>query len=107
MKKKLKTIIAIILVVVLLGGCGNNMIVDGKEIRTFGLIGNALNDESIADVKQSNIKYKIIWGNVFWGIVLFETIVMPVYFFGFSIFEPIGEMEAKYYDSWKNNKKSI
>lgn len=33
---------------------------------------------------------KLVVGNLVWGIILMETIVMQIYFFGFSIFEPIG-----------------
>ena len=40
---------------------------------------------------DTNIKYEVIWGNLVLGILLCETIVAPVYFFGFSLFEPVGE----------------
>ncbi len=40
--------------------------------------------------KNPNIEYKVIWGNVFWGIVFFETIVVPVIIFGWYLYEPVG-----------------
>jgi len=37
----------------------------------------------------------MIWGNIIWGVILFVTVIAPIYFFGFSMFEPIGEMKAE------------
>jgi len=43
------------------------------------------------DTKQNpNIEYELVWGNLIWGCVLVETIIAPVYFFGWSLWEPIG-----------------
>ena len=50
-----------------------------------------LNEDS---KKNPDIEYEPIWGNIVWGIILIETIIAPVYFFGFSLFEPIGEKPA-------------
>jgi hypothetical protein len=33
--------------------------------------------------------YEIIPGNVVWSVILIETIIAPVYFVGFSMFEPV------------------
>lgn len=84
-----KTIIGLILTCLLLMSCGQNKIINGKNIETTGLIGIALNDPSVASIKEPGVKYHIIWGNVIWGVILFETIVAPIYFFGFSMFEPV------------------
>lgn len=85
-----KIVIGLMLVCLLLVSCGSNKVINGKEIETFGLIGSALNDPSIATIKEPGIKYQVIWGNVIWGVILFETIVAPIYFYGFSMFEPVG-----------------
>ena len=84
----MKTIIILVCVFFLLFtiACGNNKIINGKEYETYGLINK---DE----VRNPNIKYKPIWGNIIWGCVLAETIIAPIYFFGFSMFEPIKENE--------------
>jgi len=64
-------------------GCGNTKVINGVEYDTYGLIN--------ADKKKNpEIEYEVIWGNVIWGAVLVETIIAPIYFFGFSLFEPVG-----------------
>lgn len=44
--------------------------------------------------KNKNIEYEVVWGNVIWGALLFETIIAPIYFFGFDLFEPVGKKGA-------------
>jgi hypothetical protein len=65
-------------------GCGDTKVIDGVEYDTYGIL-NSNNK------KNEKIEYDYIVGNVVWGIILFETIIAPVYFFGFSLFEPVGE----------------
>jgi len=67
-------------------GCGDSKVIDGKEIQTYGLI----NKE---EVRDPNIKYRLVVGNVVWGFVLAETIAAPIYFFGFSIYEPVEKIK--------------
>lgn len=64
-------------------GCGETKIIDGIEYDTYGLF-----DE--AEKRNPNIQYEIIPGNIVWSIVLVETIGAPIYFIGFSMYEPIG-----------------
>ena len=91
----MKRIFIYILAFIFFVGCGHNMMVNGKERKTIGLINIALNDPSLFEIKHPDTKYKIIWGNVIWGVLLFETVVAPIYFYGFSMFEPVGSMETK------------
>ena len=81
----MKRIIAVILAIAImsLAGCGSDMVINGKNHSTYGLI-NA--DQE----KDPAVKYRVVVGNVVWGIILFETIIAPVYFFGFSLYEPVG-----------------
>jgi len=81
----MKRIIATLLIVATLGltACGNDMVIGGKNYSTYGLI-NA--DQE----KDPNIKYKVIVGNIIWSVILIETIAAPVYFLGFSLYQPIG-----------------
>ncbi len=81
MTRKLAAILMICLVVLV--GCADTKVIDGVEYDTYGFLSQ---DEK----KNPDIRYEVVWGNVFWGVVLFETIVAPVYFFGFSIWEPKG-----------------
>jgi len=89
MKKisKLATVLAICLIFLLcvsLAGCGNTKVIDGVEYDTYGLFDK---DEK----KNPNIQYELVWGNIIWGAILCETIVAPIYFYGFSMWEPVGK----------------
>ena len=82
----MKKTIAKILIVAFLGaslsGCGDSKIIKNKEIPTYGLFNPG--------DKYEGVEYKVIFGNVVWGILLIETIIAPIYFFGFSLYEPVG-----------------
>jgi len=82
--KKLITYIIITLCscIVIMIGCGNTKTIDGIKYDTYGLFNEK-------DKKDPNIEYQIIVGNVIWSIVLSETIIAPIYFVGFSMYEPI------------------
>lgn len=82
-----KRIIIIVIIMAMLSqitGCGETKIIKGIEYDTYGLLNSG-------EKQNPNIQYEIIWGNFLLGIVFFETIIAPIYFFGFSLFEPIGE----------------
>jgi cation transport ATPase len=51
--------------------------------------------------KNPRVTYEIIYGNIFWSIVLCETIIIPIYFFGFSLFNPIYIGDSKLPDEMK------
>ncbi len=77
----------ILLLAASLLGCGDQKVIGGIKYDTYGLMN--------ADAKKNEtIEYEVIWGNVVWGCVLCETLVAPVYFFGFSLFEPVGPKGA-------------
>jgi hypothetical protein len=76
--------IALMIIVCLFGtACGDTKYIDGINYDTYGI----LNSD---DNKNPKIKYEVIWGNVIWGSLLFGTVIAPIYFFGFSMFEPVG-----------------
>lgn len=72
--------IMVVMMFMFVTACGNSMNINGKEYDTQGLFSD----------RNPKIEYRLIWGNIFWGAVLCETIIAPIYFFGFSIFEPVG-----------------
>lgn len=80
-KKMLSVVLAVILLFSLVA-CGSDKVISGVNYETKGLL--------TLDEKSDKIQYKVIIGNVIWGVLLFETIVFPVYFFGFSMYEPVG-----------------
>jgi hypothetical protein len=79
----MKRIIAIILAVSMLTACGTPMDHGGKHYPTYGFFNE---DNS----KSQNMCYEVSIGNVIWSILLAETIVFPVYFIGWSLWEPVG-----------------
>lgn len=83
MRKAVAVLLVVTLTAFTFFGCGDTKVINGIEYDTYGL----LNGD---DKKNPEIQYEVIWGNVVWGAILFETIVAPVYFFGFSLFEPVG-----------------
>ena len=84
--KKFLAIIAICCLMVSAFGCGEEKTIDGVKYGTYGLLNSN-------DMKNPEIEYGVIWGNVFLGAILFETIIAPIYFFGFSLFEPVGKKQ--------------
>ena len=80
----MKKAIAITLIAGLLSACGNAKKIDGKEYGTYGLF----NEDSM---KNPNIEYRIITGNVVWSIILIESVLFPIYFVGFDLYEPVGK----------------
>ncbi len=79
---KVISAILIILLSIFIFNCGQSRIIDGVTYETYGL----LNKE---DFKDPKIQYRIIYGNVIWSAILCESIVAPIYFFGFSLYEPV------------------
>ena len=79
----MKRIIAVSLAAALLAGCGQPAWIGGKQYDTYGFFNESTK-------KNPNIRYEVSVGNVVWSIVLIESIVFPVYFIGFSLFNPVG-----------------
>jgi hypothetical protein len=65
-----------------LSSCADSMSFLGQKFEPFGLLSEDRRDPSVC--------YNVSWGNVFWGALLFETIIAPIYFFGFAMYEPVG-----------------
>jgi hypothetical protein len=99
MKKSFFKTMAIILSILLIStlfGCGDVYNApNGKTYDTYGL----LNKESNYNPK---LQYRIIIGNVVWAVILSGTIAAPIYFLGFSLWEPIGYKT----DDWEPGLKS-
>jgi hypothetical protein len=61
--------------------CGDAKVINGKQVETYGLFNKEENREKC-------IEYEFITGNAVLGVIFFETIVAPIYFYGFSLYEP-------------------
>lgn len=79
-KLKMKMIM-ILAMAAFLTACGDAKVIDGVEYGTVG----AFTD------KQPGIEYQAIYGNAVWSVLLVETIILPIYFIGWSLEEPIGK----------------
>lgn len=80
-----KAIITVVVSSLLLTGCGKpqylGQATDQKYYPTYGL----LNEGSS---KSKNVCYDLSVGNIIWSIILIETVVVPIYFIGWSIYNP-------------------
>lgn len=83
MKKNIVKVLVLLLCLSFLSGCADTKVIDNVEYDTYGLFSK---DEKM----NLNIQYELVWGNIIWGAVLCETIVAPIYFWGFSCWEPVG-----------------
>jgi hypothetical protein len=80
--KKIAVVIVILFFVIMVSGCGESKTINGIEYDTYGLFNKA-------DYRNPEIKYNIIVGNIVWSAILVETIIIPIYFMGFSLYEPV------------------
>ena len=78
----MKKVIAAVLVASMLSACGNPAVLGGKEYPTYGLINEGTS-------KSEKVCYEAVFGNVVWSVLLIETVIMPVYFVGWSLWEPV------------------
>lgn len=70
------------MMLVTMTGCGKDWTdpKTGKTYTTRGLING----------KEEGVKYEVSTGNVIWTIITGGGLIGPVYFLGFSIWNPIG-----------------
>lgn len=82
----MKKIICMVLIAIMLTACGQPNVISTnghtKEYPTYGIF-----NENTA--KSKDVCYEVSIGNVIWSIILVETIIMPVYFVGFSLYNPV------------------
>lgn len=62
--------------------CADSKVINGVEYEPYGLI-------DCNEVKNDSITYRVVTGNVIWGVLGFETVVAPVCLFGFYLYEPV------------------
>jgi hypothetical protein len=79
----MKKTIGVAILVAMLVACGSPKVINGKRYETCGLINKD-------DCEDKAIRYSPCWGNIIWGSFLVETLIAPIYFFGFSMFNPEG-----------------
>lgn len=77
----MKQLICSIVLATFLVGCAESKVINHKRHEPYGLLDKE---------KEYNpeVVYTPCWGNIFWSVVLFETIVIPVVLAGYYLFEP-------------------
>lgn len=83
----MKKIVIALMATLALSACGRPIDYNGRHYPTHGLL-------NTDDNKADNMCYELSVGNLFWSVVLFETVVAPIYFIGFSLFNPTGPKGA-------------
>lgn len=78
-----KTVAACVLVFFLVA-CGDEKTIDSVTYTTYGLFNEGSS-------RNPDIRYRLIVGNLVWSIIGIETVLLPIYFIGFSLFEPISK----------------
>lgn len=76
----MKKMIATLCAALLLAGCSNPMTHEGKTYDSYGLISS--------NEKSDKVCYKTNITDVVLGVIFFETIIVPIYTFGFDMYEP-------------------
>ena len=83
--RKVMAVLLVLAMCVVATGCGEPKVIGGQWRDTVGVL-------SDSNAKHPCVRYEVSYGNLLWVIVLSETIVAPVYFVGWSIQNPVGEI---------------
>ncbi|MCW8965775.1 MAG: hypothetical protein OQK82_03680 [Candidatus Pacearchaeota archaeon] len=83
----MKKILSLVLICsVLLTSCADSLTyVNGQGQSVTAKSTGIFNKEK----RDPNVNYELCVGNVVWTVILCETLVMPLYFVGWSIMEPV------------------
>ena len=97
MFKKFVAVITLLMMLVTLSGCGDKKTLmtpiadeSGKVVKSLPITYDTYGLFNAGDMKNPQVEYRLIVGNIVWSIILVETIIAPFYFWGFSIYEPVG-----------------
>ena len=82
--KPMKTLCVFLILLLLSStyGCGTPQKIDETVYGTYGFFNEK-------EERNPNIKYRLIVGNVVWAVILSETIIAPIYFVLFDLYEPV------------------
>lgn len=86
-----KLILATLIACSMLAGCGEDdrKTIDGITYGPYGLF-------NAADDKNPNIQYDLSGWNLFLGVIFSETLIVPIYIFGFDIMVPVGKKDPNW-----------
>ena len=85
MKGKIILVLILVIMLVSISSCcfTSKMEIGGQVYDTYGLINK---DEN----RDPSVEYELSWGNIVLGAVFCETVIAPIWFFGFDLWEPVG-----------------
>ena len=88
--KKLLLALALTASCLVLTGCG----AEEKNIggTTYGTYGIANADE----MKNPNIRYELSGWSIFWSVLFSETIIVPIYFIGWDLYQPVDKKDPSW-----------
>lgn len=87
MKRLMASIMIILMLIIVFSGCADTRVIDGVEYNCYGLF-------NIESQKNPDIEYRVVIGNVVWGIILIETVIAPVVIVGWYLWEPVAKMDS-------------
>jgi major membrane immunogen (membrane-anchored lipoprotein) len=73
-----------------LSACGaDEKTIEGITYGTYGIV----NKE---EMRNPNIQYEISGWSIFWSVIFCETIIVPVYFIGWDLYQPVTKKDANW-----------
>jgi hypothetical protein len=69
------------------GMIASSKIIDSVEVVPYGVF--------TQDEKQPGIQYRVCKLSVVFGVIFSETVITPVYLFGWELYEPVGKKVSK------------
>jgi len=85
-----KTLAAVIVAAAMLTACGaENKVINGVEYGTYGLMNKS-------EMMNPNIQYEISGWSIFWSVILVETVIAPIYFIGWDMYQPLGKKDPNW-----------
>ena len=79
----MKKAIAVVCCLTLLSGCARSLDApNGVTYPSYGLF-------NAGSYRSDKVCYALSVGNIIWSVILFESVIFPIYFVGFSIYNPL------------------
>lgn len=83
-----KILLSLVIALALFTSCADDKVIDGVRYRPYGFM-------NADDVKNDSIRYEASAGSVICGVIFFETVIAPIYIFGFDTMQPVGKLDPK------------
>ena len=90
---------AVLASALLLTACGaEDKTINGITYGTYGLVNEH-------EMRNPKIQYEISGWSIFWSIVFCETVVAPIYFIGWDLYQPVGVKDPNWVPGQVNPTK--